>query len=95
VVDDGIATGSTATVACQVARAEGASRVILAAPVAPVDWETRLGGVADELICVVTPEPFFGIGQFYDDFTQTRDEEVIACLDRSAASKLTVANESA
>jgi putative phosphoribosyl transferase len=80
IVDDGIATGSTARAACEVARAEGATRVVLATPVAPPDWTARLGDAADELVCVATPEPFWAIGQFYDDFTQTSDEEVIACL---------------
>ena len=80
VVDDGIATGSTARVACAVARAEGAREVILATPVAPPDWTERLAGVADEFVAVATPDPFFAIGEFYDDFTQTTDEEVIACL---------------
>jgi putative phosphoribosyl transferase len=84
VVDDGVATGSTARAACQVAHAQGAARVVLAVPVAPPDWEQRLGDVADELICVETPEPFFAIGQFYDDFSQTTDQEVIECLDGGA-----------
>ncbi len=82
VVDDGIATGSTARAACQIARAHGAARVVLAVPVAPLGWEARLGGDADELVCVGTPEPFFAIGQFYGDFSQTSDAEVAACLDR-------------
>ena len=86
VVDDGIATGSTARAACQVARAEGAARVVLAVPVAPPDWTAELAGAADELVCVETPAPFFGIGMWYQDFTQTTDEEVVACLDRAAAS---------
>lgn len=80
VVDDGIATGSTARAACQVARAEEASRVVLATPVAPADWTERLAGAADEFVCVATPEPFFGVGQFYTDFTQTTDDAVIGCL---------------
>ncbi len=84
VVDDGIATGSTAKAACQVARAAGARRVVLAVPVAPSDWTSRLAGAADELMCVDTPRSFSAIGQFYRDFTQTSDEEVIACLDRAA-----------
>ena len=84
IVDDGIATGSTARAACEVARAEGASRVVLAVPVAPRDWTARLAGVADEFVCVDTPEPFFGVGQFYADFTQTTDDEVIACLNGTA-----------
>lgn len=82
VVDDGVATGSTARAACQVARAEGASRVVLAVPVAPADWTARLAGDADECVCVETPEWFMGIGQFYRDFSPTSDEEVLACLQR-------------
>ena len=80
VIDDGIATGSTATAACQVARAEGARRVVLAVPVAPADWTDRLAGEADELISLETPTDFMSVGQFYRDFGQTTDEEVIGCL---------------
>lgn len=80
VVDDGIATGSTARAACDVAKAEGAARVVLAVPVAPRGWEARLAGAADELVAVATPEPFYAIGLFYDDFTQTTDAEVVAAL---------------
>ncbi len=84
VVDDGIATGSTARAACQVARAQGAARVVLAVPVAPTGWEARIGPDADEFVCVDTPDPFFAIGQFYADFTQVSDDEVVRCLDRAA-----------
>ena len=77
VVDDGIATGSTARAACQVARAQGAARVVLAVPVAPPGWTARMGGDADEFVCLDTPEPFFAIGQFYEDFSQTSDDEVV------------------
>jgi putative phosphoribosyl transferase len=84
VVDDGIATGSTARAACQTARALGAARVVLAVPVAPAGWHTRVGDDADDLVSVAVPVPFFAIGQFYDDFSQTTDEEVAACLDRAA-----------
>jgi putative phosphoribosyl transferase len=84
VVDDGIATGSTVRAACQVARARGAARVVVAVPVAPPGWEVRLGADADEFVCLDTPEPFFSIGQFYGEFDQTSDEEVIACLERAA-----------
>jgi len=85
VVDDGIATGSTAQAACQVARAHGAARVVLAVPVAPRGWQARIGGAADELVCVDTPGDFYSIGQFYTDFSQTTDDEVIACLQCAAA----------
>jgi putative phosphoribosyl transferase len=80
VVDDGVATGSTARAACRIARAHGAAKVVLAVPVAPVGWEDRLGGDADELVAVSTPEPFYAIGQFYDNFIQTTDDEVAECL---------------
>jgi putative phosphoribosyl transferase len=82
IVDDGIATGSTARAACAVARAHGATRVVLAAPVAPPDWTTRLADVADELVAVDTPSPFHAIGEFYDDFTQLTDDNVVAALGR-------------
>jgi len=85
VVDDGIATGSTARAACQIARAQGAARVVLAVPVAPPGWQARIGAEADELVCVDTPRGFFAIGEFYARFPQVSDEEVIACLERAAA----------
>ncbi|MFB7913500.1 phosphoribosyltransferase family protein [Streptomyces sp. NPDC056061] len=85
VVDDGVATGSTARAACRIVRARGAARVVLAVPVAPEGWTERLSGEADELICPETPRDFFAIGQFYADFSQVDDREVIACLERSAA----------
>jgi putative phosphoribosyl transferase len=84
IVDDGIATGSTARAACQVARAHGAGRVVLAVPVAPIGWTDRIGGDADECIALDTPEPFRAIGQFYADFSQTPDDEVVGCLERAA-----------
>ena len=84
VVDDGIATGSTARAACHVARAAGASHVVLAVPVAPPEWTARLSADADELIAVETPEPFYAVGQFYDNFSPTTDEQVVACLESAA-----------
>ncbi len=84
VVDDGIATGSTARAACQVARAHGARRVVQAAPVAPGGWVCRIGADADEFVALATPEPFWAIGQSYRDSSQTTDEEVVGCLERAA-----------
>lgn len=79
VVDDGIATGSTARAACQVARALGAARVVLAAPVAPSEV---LAGIpeADEVVVVETPSPFMAVGNHYRDFEPTSDEEVATLL---------------
>lgn len=85
IVDDGIATGATASAACEIARAHGAARVILAAPVAPEGWEDRIGARADEYVCVATPPHFLAIGQFYANFTQTSDAEVSRLLDAAAA----------
>lgn len=85
VVDDGLATGATALAACRVVRAGGAARIVLAVPVAPQGWTARLGGEADETVSVHTPEVFYAIGQFYQDFSQTPDAEVVACLDRNRA----------
>jgi len=84
VVDDGIATGSTARAACQVARAKGARRVVLAVPVGPPDLAGRLADSADEVVCLETPSDFFAIGEFYTDFAQTSDEQVTDLLARAS-----------
>ena len=84
VVDDGIATGSTARAACMVARARGASRVILAVPVGSVEAAASLRRTADEVVCLHTPARFFAIGEWYDDFSQVSDEEVTVLLGKAA-----------
>lgn len=81
-VDDGIATGSTARAACEVARARGAVRTVLATPVAPRTTLGQLAQVADEVVVVQSPDPFFAIGQWYTDFSQLDDGQVVALLDR-------------
>lgn len=80
IVDDGVATGATATAACRVARQLGAAEIVLATPVAPADWADRLGAEADALVALETPEHFWAVGNWYTHFDQTTDEEVIACL---------------
>jgi putative phosphoribosyl transferase len=82
-VDDGIATGGTAIVAGQVLKARGAAKVVLAVPVAPAGTEERLAGDFDEIVCLDQPHGFFGIGQFYVDFGQVSDEEVIRLLEEA------------
>ena len=84
VVDDGIATGSTARVACQVARAHGAARVVLAAPVCAPDTARALREEVDELVCLETPRWFSAVGQYYIDFRPTSDGEVTALLQQAA-----------
>jgi predicted phosphoribosyltransferase len=83
IVDDGIATGSTVLAACQVARAHGAARVIVAAPVAPPSTVEDLRQAADDVIVLASPASFHAIGQFYDDFSQTSDDEVAQLLSRA------------
>jgi putative phosphoribosyl transferase len=83
IVDDGIATGSTIKAACRVARGLGAVRVIVAAPVAPVDAAERLAEDADEVVIIEQPLSFYAIGQFYYDFNQTTDDEVTYLLGRA------------
>ncbi|MEU8036349.1 phosphoribosyltransferase family protein [Streptosporangium sp. NPDC049078] len=85
VVDDGVATGGTARAACQVARARGASRVVLAVPVGAPGTIESLREVADEVVCLRTPHAFYAIGAWYLDFSQGSDEEVIELLRRAEA----------
>lgn len=80
IVDDGIATGSTARAAASVARRSGAESVIVAAPIGPPDAIERLGADADEVVIALTPDRFHAIGSFYDDFSQTTDAEVRSLL---------------
>jgi len=84
VVDDGIATGGTVRAALQGLASAGAGRRVLAAPVGPPDVVAELRGMADEMVCLVTPEPFVAVGLWYQDFTQTSDDEVIELLGRAA-----------
>jgi putative phosphoribosyl transferase len=84
VVDDGIATGSTARAALQVVRAHGARRVVLAVPVAPPETVEAMHADADEVVCVATPTPFSAIGEWYRDFSQVPDERVVALLNEAA-----------
>ena len=86
VVDDGVATGATARAACAVARAQGAVEVVLSTPVAPPEVYTRFDGVADAVVCVLTPKDFMGVGQFYRDFAPTSDAEVTRLLHAARSS---------
>ncbi|GGI48605.1 putative phosphoribosyl transferase [Agromyces flavus] len=82
IVDDGIATGATARVACRVARERGAARIILAVPVGPPDTLATIPE-ADEIVAVSTPSSFMAVGMHYVDFRQTDDAEVTAILDEA------------
>jgi predicted phosphoribosyltransferase/predicted alpha/beta-hydrolase family hydrolase len=90
-VDDGIATGGTAVAAGRVLRARGAAHVILAVPVAPPGSEVRLAAEFDELVCLEQPHGFYGIGQFYVDFGQLDDQDVLDLLTRAREPALSAA----
>jgi putative phosphoribosyl transferase len=82
-VDDGLATGSTMQVAVKVVREANPARLIVAVPVAPRDSYENLRTKVDEIICLSMPEPFYAVGQWYENFEQTTDEEVIALLEHA------------
>jgi predicted phosphoribosyltransferase len=83
VVDDGVATGATLKAALRLVRNKGAKSVTVAVPVGPPDTIRELQEFADRVVCLLTPEPFYAIGQFYDDFSQTSDDEVTELLKRA------------
>lgn len=82
-IDDGIATGATVKAAICSIRKKKPLSIVLATPVGPPDTIKELTKEVDRVICLITFEPFFAIGQFYEDFSQVSDEEVIKLLDLS------------
>jgi len=84
-VDDGIATGSTMMAAAQALRNLGARRIVAAVPVAARETCDAMRVVVDEMVCALTPEPFYAVGLWYEEFEQTSDEEVKALLERARA----------
>jgi predicted phosphoribosyltransferase len=80
VVDDGVATGVTDTAALRAIRRLRPRRLVLAVPVCPPDSLARLRGEADDIVCLVAPPLLYGVGQWYRDFSQVSDREVIAAL---------------
>jgi predicted phosphoribosyltransferase len=75
-IDDGLATGSSMLAAVRALRTLAPARIVVAVPVAPQNTCDRLRSEADEVVCAYTPEPFWAVGAWYEDFTQTTDEEV-------------------
>jgi putative phosphoribosyl transferase len=84
VIDDGIATGGSIRAALRGVRRMGPGKVVLAVPVAPPETIVALSGEADEIVCLEAPEYFMAIGEFYDDFSQTGDDEVIELLEAAS-----------
>jgi predicted phosphoribosyltransferase len=85
VTDDGIATGSTMIAALRVARPQKPRELLMAVPVAPPDRLEEIRHCCDEVVCLLSPEEFWAVGQFYQNFRQVEDEEVVEILHRFAA----------
>ena len=83
-VDDGLATGATMRAAVAALRQRGVAKIVVAAPVGAPETCRELEQEADETICAITPEFFQAVGQYYEDFSQTSDEEVRELLSRAA-----------
>jgi predicted phosphoribosyltransferase len=75
-IDDGLATGSTMRAAIAALRLQQPARIVVAVPVSAPSTCEELGREVDEIVCAETPEPFYGVGLWYEDFSQTTDEEV-------------------
>ena len=84
-IDDGLATGATMRAAVEALRARHPARLVVAVPVGAPETCAALESLADEVACAVTPEPFYAVGLWYDDFDQTTDAEVGMLLDQAAA----------
>jgi len=86
-IDDGLATGATMRAAARALRRQGPARLVIAVPVAAPETCASLASEADEVICAETPEPFWAVGYWYQDFSQTTDQEVHDLLARANAGK--------
>ena len=84
VVDDGVATGATLRASLRALRARKPARIIVALPIAPSDTLRELRALAEDVICLTSPVPFYAVGQGYRDFSQTSDAEVIEIMKRFA-----------
>jgi len=82
-VDDGLATGATMQAAIRALRQQQPARIVVAVPTASLETCDELKRVVDEVICATTPDPFYAVGLWYEDFSQTTDEEVRELLARS------------
>jgi predicted phosphoribosyltransferase len=82
-IDDGLATGSTMRAAIKALRRQGPARIVVAVPVGAASTCAEFQSIADDCICAITPEPFRAVGLWYEDFSQTTDEEVAELLARA------------
>jgi putative phosphoribosyl transferase len=83
-IDDGLATGATMRAAAATLRQEGPARIVVAVPLAAASVCEEFAQEVDEIVCAVTPEPFYAVGLWYEDFSPTTDDEVRELLQRSA-----------
>jgi putative phosphoribosyl transferase len=83
IVDDGIATGNTIIATIQAVKKSNPKKIIVAVPVAPKDTAKKIEKLVDDFICLHVADEFFGVGQFYEDFSQVTDEEVIRLLNKN------------
>jgi len=81
-IDDGLATGATMKAAIQWAKKEQAQKIVVAVPVGPLDTLHEIQSMADEVVCLISPPFFHAVGQYYKEFAQTEDAEVISCLEK-------------
>jgi putative phosphoribosyl transferase len=89
-VDDGLATGSTMRAAVAALRHQEPDRIVVAVPVAAPETCQEFRSIADEIVCLQTPDPFYAVGLWYRDFGQTTDEQVRALLDQETKETLAV-----
>ncbi len=87
-IDDGLATGATMLAAAKALRQKNPAEIIVAAPVAAPEVCDEFRSEVDRIVCAVTPEPFYGVGHWYEDFSQTTDEEVRDLLERAARQRV-------
>lgn len=86
-IDDGLATGATMNAAVKAVRSQKPAHLTVAVPTAAKDTCEAFASEVDEVICLTTPEPFYGVGAWYSDFTQTSDREVCELLEKAAGKK--------
>jgi predicted phosphoribosyltransferase len=92
-IDDGVATGSTAIAAIRALREQGVERIVFATPVAPPDTAETLRRMVDELVILATPMLFWAVGAFYENFRQVSDDEVVDLLKRAGRHGLGTENQ--
>lgn len=88
-IDDGLATGATMRAAAAAVKTKNPAKIVIAVPTAASDTCSAFENEVDKTICVATPEPFYGVGAWYEDFSQTTDKEVCELLNKAAKIKPT------